>query len=418
MNSIFAKIIEIRDDNNEFYLSFEATKNGIKKLSLEYNMRLLKFQKVLEDKSKVSEKIIKDFIIYNEMLYDVIEKYNLRYLIVDDNDENIIKTFFEKVSAINKYFIREQFSLDSNIKFTAIISEAILQSDKFSSCSYYRLVDAISPEFYDYKSLKVFGLTLKEEKVRALDDEDVDEEEDEEETIYQFLNDEIEGDTETEKNMDDYDSEIIFDYPVHKAMLPELLNLILLTSDHQEIIQFSICWNLYKEYLECDDFTDEDAKVMDNIDKVLKIKEDYLRKTCSSYDIEYEYYKDNIDTRFVTEESMFNTTEIFIHEVLDDFLVKKDVRFFYDLKQLFNTYDLDDKESCMYLVKDFSNILERYKKEKEIRCLKHIVTESNVKYFAEFLNAYYKCLVCNEGNRSIFGKNFTIDISDKGRNNG
>ena len=415
MDSIFVKTIEIRDDKNSTLYTFDATNSGIKKLCLQYNLKLEQFQRYISSKdnstSTVSKNLITDFILLTEALCDAFTKFNIWYLVKDEDGENIISNFYDELRRYDTYFVTSQFDFDTNPKNANFLTQVMMRYSDFSSTSYYQLVDAVSPEYYDYKTFNLYSLL-------PIEDNNLDEDEDEDSIIDDFLNDNIDGDEEVEKNPNNYDYELELSFPVHKTMISEIEKTILVTYDLDNMIYVDIYWKLYKQYLDFKNMEQEYVNNAKHLEKILAFKIQSLKKKCPSFDNLYKYRYDNIDTRYRTEESMFNTPEIFIKNVLNGFLERNDIRFFDDLRHLFKACNKDDKFACMYFVKEFSDILERYKLDKELRCLKHIVNDDNVVDFVQFLYHYFDIVVNSLDNHGLFGNNFTIDISDLGRNNG
>ena len=114
---------------------------------------------------------------------------------------------------------------------------------------------------------------------------------------------------------------------------------------------------------------------------------------------------------------MFNDIEMFIVALFDTFLKKKDIYFFNDLKEIFNSYSTDDKETCMFIINDLMRILDRYKMSKEIECIKHIVNEKNVVDFVSNLFTCFEMRISEDKDGEFFGKDFGKDINGFNRNN-
>lgn len=395
MESAFTRMIEIWDENIITYRIYPANKNGIKNLATQLDLYIHSLQ------SKFDLEIFKNFIVFIETCNTSFSRYRLYEFIEDEENENRIKNFFKSVQSLSHEIHKMRFRFP---KLFGIISYQLLLLDNFSYRSYYVLEHPTSIDDYDYKCLRMNLLQLDLDLDKSPSASDILELEAED-------NEDDEDDVENEEDELDFCPKELFDYPIHQSMLKELINELMVTDNEVKKIQLILYCDYYTQYIAKQKLEQPYLNDLKTLSDLIIAEERMLNKYNKNYETIRNFYKDNTSIYTRKEPTEFNDAEIFIVTLFETFLKRKDIYFFIDLKEIFKSYTTDDKETCMFIINDLMRVLDRYKMNKEIECIKHIVNEKNVVDFVSNLFVCFEMRVSEDKDGKFFGKDFGKDIT-------
>ena len=409
MRAEFVNKIEIIDDNHQTFLSFDANYNGILKLIANYSVILLAYEK-----NPTATNYRK--IIYTvEMLNDAFEKYGIYLTVKDINDENKIKNFFDYIKQNSENFNKKAFNYETNIE--KFISKCLITLSNFRTTSDYELSFTSKPEDMDYKILNM-SIDVEPDLPTIVDETDEDDELDEEMLDYELFDggmdpNEIIDDLIEEKNNGAF-METLYSFPLHIDFINDLKSVIKSKIDTEDLVILILYSKVYIDYLKKEKLNEEQLSSLNNLNQLVLSKEDILRKVKPNYESLATYYAESCEFNVHVNHSIYTDFEILIPTIFDHFLSKSDIYFFMDLNDQIKSYDLDNLNDCRYLVKDLSDMLDKYKLNKYLECLKHISTEDNIKNIALAISDQFEITTNSDRFVQIFGKSF----GDEGENHG
>lgn len=394
METEFVKVVTIRDETYHTYRTIQLTKNAILNLRGEY----LVYRDALNHNKNIE--LYKLFIIFVKTINEAINRFKIDKIIMDDKDdkEKEISQFYGFIRSECEGFDNKKYFSEQNTPEYEFFSSLYENLSDYSYSCKYELLYPSSVKDYNYKSL-IMILVFPEDEEPDEYEEDIDDEIDE--------------------DIDEPEKEIIddlYEFPVHKTMLKELIGEIRRTNNKIEKVRLLMYCQYYMEYLDVNNLDGEYLNDYNKLGKLIKIEDKILQNNCSNYKNFKHIYTKDVDIIYRKEPSEYNDMELFIIALFEKLLMKKDIYFFNDLKNIFKSYATDDKETCMYIVKDITNLLSESKMNKEIECIKNIVTDKNVVEFVSNIFTYFEMTVYNDAEGKFFGKDFFSDINGFNRN--
>ena len=359
MEAQFVRTIDIKDNNYVTCFSFDLSKEGIYLLAAKYASIDERFHKqpTIENIDKI--------VGFTKIIKKILLNFDNDIKLLTDNDKEV-RNFCEHIFEYSRKL--DFLMLDLDQSSLQLISDSLYRAGFYTYSYGYRLVDSDDSKDFDYYNLTFNRLEPKKDNEMVEDDED--------------------------KWIDNYDYIEEFSYPIHKSLLNEIRKDISFINNQEKLIKFFLYWRVYKDYYQKLYSDGINSKEIKDVDNIVAIREKSVKKECNQYNYLYNLYSKYTDVMTTNNESKFNNIDVFISELLEKFVNRKDIYFFIDLKEMFKKYDRNDKESCMYLVKELSDILVAYKYTIELKCLKHLVSEENIIGGSSLLNIEnYECLL-------------------------
>lgn len=410
MKAEFVNNIEIIDDKQRTLLSFRADYNGILKLIASFSIIFLAYEK------NPTATNYKKIIYTVEMLNRAFVKYGIYLSIKDINDENKIKNFFDYIKQNSENFNKKAFNYETNIE--KFISKCLITLSNFRTTSDFELSIASKAEDYDYKELtmEIDADPSLPKIVDETDDDDEDDELDEEMLDQELFDGGMDPDEIVDQLIEEKSSntfvETLYSFPLHADFIDDLKNVIKSKTDTEDLVILILYARVYMDYLKKEELNKDQLEDVNSLDKLVLSKEDILKKVKPNYESIATFYAESCEFNVHVNHSIYTDYEILIPTIFDHFLEKSDIYFFMDLNDQIKSYDLDNLGDCRYLVKDLSDILDKYKLSKYLECLKHISTEDKIQNIALAISDQFSTTTNSERFVQIFGKSF----GDEGEN--
>ena len=413
MEKEFVEIVEVRTERHRLLTSIELNLEGLGNAASKFNFDLASY--IFDPNIDRLKKIF----LLAESYDSIFKKYNIYNLFKNEISNNdVINKFISNVKEYSEKL--HEYASDPESKYFDRSSFWLSLINNFEFSLTYTLKKYNSVEDLNYRNLVMFS-------VKSADNvkyDDIDDEDELDEFMDNEMFDEYDDDLNEDENSSDnkFDKALnlniqnfsyldeIYRYPIHEDMLVHIKNKLVSTYDTEEICKLLIYIDFYKV-----DFKYQE--LINDINDIMDTKLMHLRKINPNYRDSLKFWKENTDFMAPNQPTVYTDEEEFITYLIDKLVKLKNISIFNDIKKIFKGYDLNDKVSSMYAVKELADLLSTYKLKDELKCLNNIVNDNNVVYFTNDLYAYFDTVVKDVTYEKLFGKHFADDLNDKERGN-
>lgn len=359
--------IDVIDEKGGLYMSFENNKSGLYRLSMIYNLNYIIYE------NNPSQKNFNKVLLLTALYHNIFLAYEF-YL---EQKDPILKNFINKVNDNYRFFYELEIANNSKIGQDFNFYKLLVSNFRFVTNYCFQNFENI--EDFEIENLVMSYENFDHEIIENdPDDDEIDEDEVDENNLSHRITVEY---------------ELIYTHPLHPKVLDILRNKILTISDSEDLMTFTMyCEEYIKQARKDDKFKGYEEK-LDELRKIVSISKQKLKIIKANFDEIYKTYLNSISFKKTLEPTIYNDSETFVSTVLANFLNSKDDTFFDELKKMFNNFNESSEVDCMYVIKNFEDLLKKYNLETEIKCLKHLVSENNIVEFAQDLYFSYQTII-------------------------